>query len=81
MKLGAFSVSLSVKDINVSKTFYENLGFEVFAGEIDKNYFNMAFGVVALLPGGFTAYFQYEKYFQIDNYDQNVYALGARKEF
>ena len=37
MKLGAFSMSLSVKDLTVSKTFYENLGFTVFAGEIEKN--------------------------------------------
>lgn len=41
MKLGAFSVSLSVKDINASKVFYENLGFIVFAGDIDKNYLIM----------------------------------------
>ncbi|MEP0134511.1 MAG: VOC family protein [Eudoraea sp.] len=41
MKLGAFSISLSVKDINVSKEFYENLGFKVFAGEIEKNYLIM----------------------------------------
>ena len=41
MKLGAFSVSLSVTDINVSKQFYENLGFEVFAGELEKNYLIM----------------------------------------
>jgi len=41
MKLGAFSVSLSVKDIHISKAFYENLGFEVFAGEIEKNYLIM----------------------------------------
>jgi len=38
MKLGNFSVSLSVKDLATSKAFYENLGFEVFAGEMDKNY-------------------------------------------
>lgn len=38
MKLGAFSVSLNVKDINVSKQFYENLGFKAFAGDIKKNY-------------------------------------------
>jgi predicted lactoylglutathione lyase len=37
MKLGAFSVSLSVKDINVSKEFYENLGFIVFAGDMEKS--------------------------------------------
>ena len=41
MKLGAFSVSLSVKDINVSKAFYENLGFRVFAGDIKQNYLIM----------------------------------------
>ncbi len=35
MKLGAFSVSLSVKDIKASKQFYENLGFKEFAGEIE----------------------------------------------
>ena len=38
MKLGAFSISLAVKDIQQSKVFYENLGFKVFAGEIEKNY-------------------------------------------
>lgn len=41
MKLGAFSISLSVKDINASKQFYENLGFNVFAGELEKNYLIM----------------------------------------
>lgn len=38
MKLGAFSVSLSVKDINASKAFYENLGFTVLGGDIKHNY-------------------------------------------
>ena len=41
VKLGAFSVSLNVKDINVSKEFYENLGFKVFAGGLEKNYLIM----------------------------------------
>ena len=41
MKLGAFSVSLSVKDINASKQFYEKLGFTVFGGDIEKNYLIM----------------------------------------
>jgi len=41
MKLGAFSVSLSVKDIKVSKQFYENLGFSVFGGDIENNYLIM----------------------------------------
>src|SRR5688500_11214512 len=41
MKLGAFSVSLNVKDINASKQFYENLGFRVFTGDLSKNYLIM----------------------------------------
>ncbi len=41
MKLGAFSVSLSVKDLKASKAFYEKLGFRVFAGDFEKNYFIM----------------------------------------
>jgi catechol 2,3-dioxygenase-like lactoylglutathione lyase family enzyme len=41
MKLGAFSISLSVKDIKASKSFYEGLGFSVFAGDIEKKYLIM----------------------------------------
>lgn len=33
MTLGCFSISLAVKDLQKSKTFYEKIGFEVFAGE------------------------------------------------
>lgn len=38
MKLGAFSVSLTVKDINKSKEFYEKLGFEALGGDIAQNW-------------------------------------------
>ncbi len=38
MELGAFSVSLSVKDINKSKLFYETLGFEVTGGDIEQKW-------------------------------------------
>jgi predicted lactoylglutathione lyase len=41
MKLGAFSISLSVKDLHASKEFYEKLGFKVFAGDMEKNYLIM----------------------------------------
>lgn len=41
MKLGAFSISLAVKDIRASKAFYETLGFSVFAGDLEKNYLIM----------------------------------------
>ena len=38
MKLGAFSVSLAVKDIGASRAFYEKLGFGVVAGEQAQNW-------------------------------------------
>ncbi|MAZ73204.1 MAG: glyoxalase [Flavobacteriaceae bacterium] len=41
MKLGAFSISLAVKDIKKSKAFYESLGFIKFAGDIEKKYLIM----------------------------------------
>ena len=41
MKLGAFSVSLAVKDLKVSRQFYENMGFAVFAGSMESNYLIM----------------------------------------
>lgn len=41
MKLGAFSISLSVKDINQSKSFYENLGFQALGGDITQNWLIM----------------------------------------
>lgn len=55
MKLGAFSASLSVKDIKVSKQFYEKLGFSVYAGQIEKNYLIMKNGnaLIGLFQGMF----------------------------
>lgn len=55
MTLGAFSISIAVKDINVSKTFYENLGFSVFAGQLENNYLIMKNGnaLVGLFQGMF----------------------------
>ena len=41
MKLGAFSISLAVKDIKASKAFYETLGFSVFGGDLEQNYLIM----------------------------------------
>lgn len=41
MKLGAFSVSLNVKDISASKSFYESLGFQNFGGDITQNWLIM----------------------------------------
>ena len=41
MQLGAFSISLSVKDIHQSKAFYEKLGFVVFGGNIEHRWLIM----------------------------------------
>lgn len=38
MKLGAFSISLNVKDIHKSKEFYTKLGFETLGGDISQNW-------------------------------------------
>ena len=55
MKLGAFSLSLNVKEIKASKQFYENLGFSVFAGDIENNYLIMKNGnsLIGLFQGMF----------------------------
>ena len=38
MQLGAFSISLAVKNIEASKVFYENFGFEVVGGDPSQNW-------------------------------------------
>lgn len=55
MELGAFSISLNVKDIHASKEFYEHLEFKVFAGDIEKNYLIMKNGnaLIGLFQGMF----------------------------
>jgi lactoylglutathione lyase len=55
MKLGNFSVSLAVKDIEASKQFYEKLGFSVFGGNQAQNWLIMKNGehVIGLFQGMF----------------------------
>jgi lactoylglutathione lyase len=55
MKLGAFSVSLSVKDLGKSKKFYESMGFSVFGGAMEQNYLIMKNGnaLIGLFYGMF----------------------------
>lgn len=55
MELGNFSVSLSVKDIEASKQFYEKLGFTVFGGNQAHNWLIMKNGdrVIGLFQGMF----------------------------
>ncbi|MCC6614084.1 MAG: VOC family protein [Anaerolineae bacterium] len=55
MQLGAFSISLSVKDLSASKAFYEKLGFTVFGGEAAQNWLIMKNGdhIIGLFQGMF----------------------------
>lgn len=55
MNLGAFSMSLSVKDLKASQEFYENLGFTVFGGGLEKRYLIMKNGnaLIGLFQGMF----------------------------
>jgi len=55
MELGAFSVSLSVKDLEASKEFYEKLGFEIFGGDASQNWLILKNGdhVIGLFHGMF----------------------------
>ena len=55
MKLGAFSISLAVKDIRASRAFYEKLGFSDMGGTMDENWPVMTNGtaVIGLFQGMF----------------------------
>lgn len=55
MELGAFSISLAVRDLEASRSFYEKLGFEVFAGDASKNWLILKNGdhVIGLFHGMF----------------------------
>ncbi len=55
MQLGAFSVSLAVKDLQASKAFYEKLGFDDLGGNPEHGYLIMKNGdtVIGLFQGMF----------------------------
>jgi catechol 2,3-dioxygenase-like lactoylglutathione lyase family enzyme len=55
MELGAFSVSLTVKDIHASKSFYEKLGFSEAGGDVTQNWLILRNGdiVIGLFQGMF----------------------------
>ena len=48
MDLGAFSVCLAVKDIHISKEFYEKLGFTQRSGDIGQNWVVLKNGIVVI---------------------------------
>jgi len=55
MELGTFSISLAVKDIEASKSFYQKFGFKVFAGDASQNWLILKNGdhVIGLFQGMF----------------------------
>jgi predicted lactoylglutathione lyase len=55
MELGAFSVSLSVKNIEESKVFYQKIGFEKIGGEQSQNWLILRNGdhTIGLFQGMF----------------------------
>jgi len=75
MELGAFSVSLAVKDLEASQAFYEKLGFQAFHGNAGQNWLILKNGdhVIGLFQGMF------EKNILTFNpgWDQAAQPLGA----
>ena len=55
MELGAFSISLAVKDLEASRKFYEKFGFTIFGGDPSQNWLILKNGnhVVGLFQGMF----------------------------
>ena len=55
MELGAFSISLAVKDLEASRTFYEKFGFTVFGGDASQNWLILKNGAhtIGLFQGMF----------------------------
>ena len=55
MELGAFSISLAVKDLAASQAFYEKLGFTIFGGDASQNWLILKNGstVIGLFQGMF----------------------------
>ena len=54
VELGLFSLSLTVKDISKSKTFYEALGFEAMpsCGSVEDKWLMMRFSATVCFPRG-----------------------------
>ena len=75
MKLGAFSISLSVKDLQKSKDFYEKLGFTVMAGVTEQNYLIMKNGTT--LIGLFQAMFDRNMLTFNPGWDENAQNLES----
>jgi len=74
MQLGAFSVSLAVKDIHASKAFYEKLGFEASGGDIEQNWLILKNGQTVI--GLFQGMFEENLLTFNPGWDQNAQPIG-----
>ncbi len=75
MKLGCFSISLSVKNLAKSQAFYEKLGFVVYAGEMSHNFLIMKNGDTNI--GLFQELFKGNILTFNPGWDQNANSLDA----
>jgi lactoylglutathione lyase len=75
MKLGAFSMSLTVKNIQASKKFYEDLGFSVFGGNLNQGWLIMKSGETII--GLFHGMFESNLLTFNPGWDQNAQALDT----
>jgi catechol 2,3-dioxygenase-like lactoylglutathione lyase family enzyme len=75
MELGAFSISLAVKDIAASRAFYEKFGFKAFAGDASKHWLILKNGPHAI--GLFQGMFEKNSLTFNPGWDSNASKLNA----
>jgi lactoylglutathione lyase len=75
MQLGAFSVSLAVKDIEASAAFYEKLGFSKHGGDISQNWLILRNGETVI--GLFQSMFEKNMLTFNPGWDQDAQPLGS----
>ena len=75
MELGAFSVSLAVKNIEVSKEFYKKLGFSEVGGDISQNWLIIRNGEITI--GLFQGMFEKNTLTFNPGWDKNATSLAA----
>ena len=75
MQLGAFSVSLAVKDLPASRAFYEHFGFTAFAGDPAQNWLILRNGDVVI--GLFQGMFERNILTFNPGWDQNAHPVAS----
>ena len=75
MQLGAFSISLAVKDLEASRKFYEKFGFKAFFGEASQNWLILKNGDHAI--GLFQGMFEKNILTFNPGWDQNAQKLDS----